>query len=61
MVLIKIIAFVIFIIAFVTIYHNTNSFEPKQRIIYIVARNNCNVFYNKYNLYDRYKRNTGAK
>lgn len=36
MTLIKIIAFVIFVIACVTIYHNTNSFEPKRRILYII-------------------------
>lgn len=36
MTVIKIIAFVIFIIACVTIYHNTNSFEPKKRILYII-------------------------
>ena len=36
MTLIKIIAFVIFVIACVTIYHNTNSFEPKKRILYII-------------------------
>ena len=30
------IAVIIFIISCVTIYHNTNSFEPKQRIIYII-------------------------
>ena len=36
MTIIKIIAFVIFCISCVTIYHNTNSFEPKKRIIYIL-------------------------
>lgn len=35
--LIKFVAFVIFIVACVTIYHNTNSFEPKQRVIYIAV------------------------
>lgn len=37
MTIIKIIAFVIFLIACVAIYHNTNSFEPKKRILYIIA------------------------
>ena len=35
MTVIRIIAFVIFVISCVTIYHNTNSFEPIKRIIYI--------------------------
>jgi len=33
----KIIAFIIFGISFVTIYHNTNSYEPSKRIIYIIV------------------------
>lgn len=33
---IKAIAFIIFIISCITVYHNTNSYEPKSRIIYIV-------------------------
>ncbi len=37
MTVIKVIAFVIFVISCVTIYHNANSFEPIKRIIYIVA------------------------
>ena len=36
MIIIKLIALIIFIISCVTIYHNTNSFEPKKRILYIV-------------------------
>ena len=36
MTIIKIIAFVILCISCVTIYHNTNSYEPKKRIIYII-------------------------
>ena len=35
MAIITMIAAVIFIISCITIYHNTNSFEPKQRVIYI--------------------------
>lgn len=35
--LIKFVAFVIFAVACVTIYHNTNSFEPKQRVIFIAV------------------------
>ena len=35
MTIIKLIALIIFIISCITIYHNTNSFEPKKRIIYI--------------------------
>lgn len=34
---IKIIAFIIFVIACVAIYHNTNSFEPAKRIGYIIV------------------------
>ncbi len=37
MTVIKIVAFIIFLIACVTIYHNTNSFEPKKRILYIIV------------------------
>lgn len=33
---IKAIAFIIFIISCITVYHNTNSYEPKDRIIYII-------------------------
>ncbi len=33
---IKAISFIIFIISCITVYHNTNSYEPKNRIIYIV-------------------------
>ena len=36
MTVIKIIGFIIFCISCVTIYHNTNSFEPKKRILYII-------------------------
>lgn len=36
MTIIKIIALVIFLIACIAIYHNTNSFEPKKRILYII-------------------------
>jgi len=36
MIIIKIIALIIFIMSCVVIYHNTNSFEPKVRILYIV-------------------------
>lgn len=36
MTIIKIIAFIILCISCVTIYHNTNSYEPKNRIIYII-------------------------
>lgn len=46
----KIIAFIIFIISFVTIYHNTNSYEPSKRIIYIVVRNSSYVYFNFYNM-----------
>lgn len=37
MTVIKIIAFVIFVIACIAIYHNTNSYEPKKRILFIVV------------------------
>lgn len=37
MTVIKVIAFVIFVIACVAIYHNTNSYEPKKRILFIVV------------------------
>jgi len=36
MTVIKIIALIILCVSCVTIYHNTNSFEPKKRIIYII-------------------------
>ena len=36
MTVIKIIALIILGVSCVTIYHNTNSFEPKKRIIYII-------------------------
>ncbi len=41
--IVKVIAFIIFAISCVTIYHNTNSYEKSKRIIYIVVRNNNNV------------------
>lgn len=41
---IKGIALIIFAISCVTIYHNTNSFEPSKRIIYIIVRKHYNVF-----------------
>ena len=37
MTVITIVAIIIFAIACITIYHNTNSFEPTQRVIYIVV------------------------
>jgi len=36
MTIIKVVAFIIFVIACIAIYHNTNSFEPKKRIGCIV-------------------------
>ena len=42
---VKIVAFMIFAISCVTIYHNTNSYEPSKRIIYIIVRNYCYVYY----------------
>lgn len=33
----KVVAFIIFMISCITIYHNTNSYEPSKRIIYIIA------------------------
>jgi len=36
MTVVGLISFVIFAIACVTIYHNTNSYEPSKRIIYII-------------------------
>lgn len=36
MTVIKVIAFIIFVIACIAIYHNTNSYEPKKRILFIV-------------------------
>ncbi len=47
----KIIAFVIFVISCIAIYHNTNSFKPKERIIYIAVRYVIYVYCNKYNLF----------
>ncbi len=32
------IALIIFAISCVAVYHNTNAYEPKQRIIYIIIR-----------------------
>ena len=37
MTVIKVIAFIIFVIACIAIYHNTNSYEPKKRILFIVV------------------------
>lgn len=37
MTVIKAIAFAIFIVACIAIYHNTNSYEPKKRILFIVV------------------------
>ncbi len=61
MTVIKIIAFIIFGIACVTIYHNTNSYEPKKRILYIAVRNGYNVCNNKYNMCNRYNGDRGKK
>lgn len=36
MTVIKVIAFIIFVIACIAIYHNTNSYEPKKRIAFII-------------------------
>ncbi len=46
MTVIKIIAFVIFAISCIAIYHNANSFSIKGRIIYIAVRNANYVCYN---------------
>ena len=35
--IIKLIALIIFAISFVTIYHNTNSYETAKRVLYIIA------------------------
>lgn len=48
----KFIALIIFAISCVTIYHNTNSYEPSKRIIYIIARNNYNVWNNFNNMWN---------
>lgn len=53
----RLIALLIFAISCVTIYHNTNSYEPKYRIIYIIIRYNFNVWYYINNLYYECKRN----
>lgn len=37
MTVVKLIGFIIFVISCVAIYHNTNSYEPKKRILYIVV------------------------
>lgn len=58
---IGIISFIIFVISCVTIYHNTNSYEPSKRIVYIIVRYNHNVHYNCWNLHDRLKRNKYKK
>lgn len=42
--IIKVIALMIFAVSCVTIYHNTNSYEKSKRIVYIIIRNNYNVF-----------------
>ena len=46
MTVIKIIAFVIFAISCIAIYHNANSFSIKGRIIYIAIRDANYVCYN---------------
>ncbi|MDE5830388.1 MAG: hypothetical protein K2H53_01535 [Clostridia bacterium] len=43
---VKGIALVIFAISCVTIYHNTNSYEPSKRVIYIILRKHYNVCFN---------------
>ncbi len=35
MTIVRLVSLAIFIVSCITIYHNTNSFEPKKRIIYI--------------------------
>lgn len=40
---IKGIALIIFAISCLTIYHNTNSYDPIKRIIYIIIRNNFSI------------------
>lgn len=44
--IVRLIAVAIFAISCVTIYHNTNSYEPSKRVIYIIIRNNINVYGN---------------
>lgn len=48
--IVGLISAIIFIISCVTIYHNTNSFEPVQRVVYIIVRNSCCLLYNFSNL-----------
>ena len=55
------ISFVIFAIACVTIYHNTNSYEPSKRIIYIIVRNNYYLCDNFYDMWYGRKRDRGKK
>ena len=52
---IRLIALLIFAISCVTIYHNTNAYEPKYRVAYIIIRNNSNVFYYINYLYYEWK------
>lgn len=59
--LIQAISLVILAISCITIYHNTNSYEPGKRIIYIIARNNHNVFNNSRNMHNGHKRNRNKK
>lgn len=54
---IRLIALAIFAVACVTIYHNTNSYEPKYRILYIIVRNNYNVYHHISDLCFKCKRN----
>ncbi len=61
MTIIKIIAFVIFAISCIAIYHNTNSFSIKGRIIYIAVRNANHVCYNQHNLCYWIKWNSSRK
>lgn len=58
---IKIIAFIIFCLSCITIYHNTNSYEPTKRIIYIIVRKHCNVCDNCTNLQYEYRRTTSKE
>ena len=37
MTIIKIVSFIVLVIACAVIYHNTNAYEPKKRIIYIIV------------------------
>lgn len=57
MTVIKIVAFVIFVISCIAIYHNTNSYEPKVRILFIIVRNDNHVWRNKCYLCNGHKRN----